>query len=162
MNEFEIVETDLQKLEPARPPEELMARLAAAQPAPRALPLPQTAPLRRIATSHPLFRWLAPVTAAAAMLIGLSLWHSIHSAGKPRGQTFAVFAKPTLKTDDVEIDRRLVAAYDAVAQLPGGEPVRFRCREWTDNMVLRDPVRGVVIEQRTPRMEIVPVRIETY
>jgi hypothetical protein len=88
--------------------------------------------------------------------------HAYHSAGKPRGQTFAVFAKPTLKTDDVEIDRRLVAAYDAVAQLPGGEPVRFHCREWADNVVLRDQVRGVVIEQRTPRMEIVPVRIETY
>jgi hypothetical protein len=156
------MENDLQKLKPARPPEELMARLAAAQPEPRALPLPKIAPLRRIVTGHPLLRWLAPVTAAAVMLIGLSLWHSIRSTGKPRRQSFAVFAKPTSKADDVEIDRRLVAAYDAVAQLPDGQPVRFHCREWADNMVLRDPVRGVVIEQRTPRMEIVPMRIETY
>src|SRR5258708_30310449 len=120
MNEIEIMETDLQKLKPARPPEELMARLAAAQPAPCSLPLPKAAPLRWIATSHPLLHWLAPITAAVVMLIGLSFWHSFHSAGKPRGETFAAFAKPTPKPDDVEIDRHLIAPYDAVSQLPGG------------------------------------------
>jgi len=160
MSEFETMETDLQKLKPAKPPEELMARLAASQPVSRVQSKPTTAP---IVTLRPLLlRWLAPVTAATAMLIGLSVWHSTHSTGKPRGQTFAVSAKPASKPDDVEIDRRLVAAYDAVAQLPDGEPVRFHCREWADNVVLRDPVRGVVIEQQMPRMEIVPMRIETY
>lgn len=137
-----------------------MTRLVSVQPTPRAQARSKT---RRIDALRPLlFRWLAPVTGAMAMLIGLSVWHSFHSTGKPRGQTFAVFAKPTSKADDVEIDRRLVAAYDAVAQLPDGQPVRFHCREWADNVVLRDPVRGLVIEQRMPRMEIVPVRIETY
>ena len=152
------METDLQKLKPATPPEELMARLIAAQPTLRAEPRPKTAPAWRSVALRPLlFRWLAPLTAALAIIMGLFIWRSAHSAGKPRIQA----GRPT-KTDDVEIDRHLIAAYDAVAQLPGGEPVRFHCREWTDNVVLRDPVRGVVIEQRMPRMEIVPVRIETY
>jgi hypothetical protein len=139
-----------------------MARLAAAQPAPRGQAPPEAAPAWWIDALRPLLlRWLAPVTAATAMLIGLSIWHSTHSPGKPRIQSATAPVRPA-KTDDVEIDRHLVAAYDAVAQLPGGEPVRFHCREWADNVVLRDPVRGVVIEQRMPRMEIVPVRIETY
>ena len=56
----------------------------------------------------------------------------------------------------------MVASFDAVARLPGGEPVRFRCREWADDVVVRDPARGIVIERRTPRLEVVPVSIETY
>jgi DNA-directed RNA polymerase specialized sigma24 family protein len=71
-------------------------------------------------------------------------------------------ALPVLEADDVEIDRRLITAFEAVATLPTGEPVRFRCSEWSDEVVLRDRARGVVIEQRTPRFEVVPVRFETY
>ena len=56
----------------------------------------------------------------------------------------------------------MVALFDAVAQLPNGQPVRFRCREWADEVVLRDPARGIVIERRTPRLEVVPIRFETY
>jgi hypothetical protein len=56
----------------------------------------------------------------------------------------------------------LVAAFDAVARLPDGQPVRFRCREWSDGVVLRDSARGIVIEQRMPRLEVVPVSFETY
>jgi hypothetical protein len=70
--------------------------------------------------------------------------------------------RPALKADDVEFDQQLVAAFDAVARLPGGQPVRFRCREWADAVVLRDSARGIVIEQRTPRLEVVPVSFETY
>lgn len=153
------METDLQKLKPARPPEELLARLIAAQPALRAEPKPIAAPI--VALRPLLLRWLAPIAAVLVMTIALSVWHSTHSGAKPRGQSAIASAKAG-KTDNVEIDRHLIAAYDAVAQLPGGEPVRFHCREWADNVVLRDPIRGVVIEQRMPRMEIVPVRIETY
>jgi hypothetical protein len=49
-----------------------------------------------------------------------------------------------------------------VAHLPNGEPVRFLCREWRDEVILRDPARGIVIERQTPRLEVVPVRFETY
>jgi len=67
-----------------------------------------------------------------------------------------------IKADDVEIDQRLVSSFDAVAQLPSGLPVRFRCREWADEVVLRDTARGIVIEQRAPRLEVVPVSFEMY
>lgn len=29
-----------------------------------------------------------------------------------------------------------------MAQLSGGEPVRFRCREWQDDLVIRDDAGG--------------------
>jgi hypothetical protein len=62
----------------------------------------------------------------------------------------------------VQIDQALVWSFDAVARLPSGEPIRFRCREWMDQVVLSDRDRGVVFEQRAPRVEVVPVRFETY
>jgi hypothetical protein len=71
-------------------------------------------------------------------------------------------AEAALKADEVEIDQQLIVAFDAVARLPGGQPIRFRCREWADEVVLTDSAHGVVIEQRTPRLEVVPVSFETY
>lgn len=71
-------------------------------------------------------------------------------------------AATPLKADSVQIDRQLVASFDAVARLPGGEPIRFRCREWVDEVVLQDKARGLVVEQRAPRLEVIPVRFETY
>ena len=70
--------------------------------------------------------------------------------------------RPLLKADKVEIDRQLVADFDAIARLPSGEPVRFRCQQWMDKVWLRDSAAGLVIERTTPRLEIVPVRFETY
>ena len=77
-------------------------------------------------------------------------------------RTRPVAARPALAADNVEIDRTLVAAYDAVARLPGGEPVRFRLNEWADDVILRDSARSVVVEQRTPRVEVVPVGFDVY
>jgi hypothetical protein len=71
-------------------------------------------------------------------------------------------AADTIKADDVEINQELVSSFDTVARLPGGEPVRFRCQKWMDQTVINDKARGLTIEQRTPRLEIVPVRFETY
>ena len=73
-----------------------------------------------------------------------------------------IAAKSGPKPDDVQIDRQLVAAYDAVAQMPDGEPVRFRCQQWMDEVVLNDAARGLRIEQRTPRFEVVAAKLETY
>jgi len=56
----------------------------------------------------------------------------------------------------------LVATFDAVGQLPDGEPIRLRCRQWRDEVILRDSARGVVIERQSPRLEVVPVKFETY
>jgi hypothetical protein len=160
-DELERFEAELHRLKPAALPEEFMARLAAAQPVFRTQPpiRPQSTPFD---TWWRLLRWLAPVTAAAALVAVALVWQLPKPEVKSPSGHLAVSAKPALKADDVEIDRQLVAAFDAVARMPGGEPVRFRCREWTDNVVLRDSARGVVVEQRTPRLEIVPVRLETY
>jgi len=87
------------------------------------------------------------------MTVGLVVWRVSLPAAK---------AAPALKADNVQIDQELLSAFDTVARLPSGEPVRFRCRTWMDQVVLTDKQRGVVIEQRTPRIEVVPVRFETY
>ena len=67
-----------------------------------------------------------------------------------------------INADDVQISHRLVSAYDAVGELPGGEAVRFRVREWTDSTVLHDSARGLVVERSKPRFEVTPVGFETY
>lgn len=66
------------------------------------------------------------------------------------------------KANVVRVDQALVSSYDAVAQLPSGEPVRFRCRKWMDDVVMKDKSHGLVIEQSIPRVEVIPVRFETY
>ena len=67
-----------------------------------------------------------------------------------------------MKADNVEIVEQLVATFDAVAHLPDGAPVRFRCSEWFDDVVLRDSSRGILIQHRMPRLEVEPVSFETY
>ena len=161
-HEPELLEAELRRLKPAQPPEEFLARLVAARPG---LPAPREtrwSAFSRCGDWWRLLRWLAPGVAAVAAFVALWAVRVADPTPGRQGPTVAARAKGMLKADDVLIDRHLVATYDAVAQLPGGEPVRFRCREWADGVVWRDTARGVEIEQRTPRLEIVPVRFETY
>ena len=113
-----------------------------------------------------MLRWLAPAAAVGAAAVVLVYWRAAGPPGeqhvKPVVAPLAAAAQPALKADDVEIDQRLVSAFDAVAQLPSGQSVRLRCREWSDALVLRDSASGIEIEQRTPRLEVVPVSFETY
>lgn len=62
----------------------------------------------------------------------------------------------------VLVDHALVSTYEAVAEMPGGLPVRFQCRKWMDKVEMRDAQGGLVVEQSTPRLEIVPKCLETY
>ncbi len=152
-------EAELRGLTPARPPADLMVRLATARPAPR----PGCGDGWRSVFQFTAWRYRlrGRATATAAAVAGLLLWRSLEPGSAPDRRARA--PRPsTLRPDTVEFDRQLVAAFDAVARLPGGEPVRFRCREWADAVVMRDSARGVQIEQRTPRLEIVPVRLEIY
>ena len=64
--------------------------------------------------------------------------------------------------DAVQLSQELVSDFEAVGELPSGEPVRFHCREWNDTAVFHDSRRGLVIEQKVPRLEVVPVGFETY
>jgi hypothetical protein len=66
------------------------------------------------------------------------------------------------RAEEIEIGRTLLATFDAVAELPSGEPVRFRCQQWADTTMFRDRARGINVEQSTPRLEVVPVSLDTY
>jgi len=149
----ELMESELQRLKPAKPPTELIKRLLAALPA---SPSPRLQPDAREARLTqwwlPWLRWLAPVSA-----FGLVAFVSL------RQLPWAINHPVTgINADDVQISHRLVSAYDAVGELPGGEAVRFRVREWTDSTMLRDSARGLMVEQSKPRFEVTPVEFETY
>jgi hypothetical protein len=175
-NELERLEAQLRSVSPARPPADFLQRLkseAAALVAERraqttlagrhARPEGTAAP-ERVRASEPaawsswlrlVARWLVP--AAATLVIGAIIWRANLPAA--RGPETA---RMPVKADDVRIDQQLVSTFDAVALLPSGEPVRFRCREWMDEVVLRDSRRGVEVARRVPRVDVVPVRFETY
>jgi hypothetical protein len=161
MVDLESFERELEGLRPAKPPEEFLARLA------KALPDGPPAQRRAPELKHHwipwrfLLRWLAPAAAVVAIIALLS-WRDELRSPHPVARGPNLTTPKLLKADNVEIDQRLVAAFDAVARLPDGEPVRFRCREWTDQVVLRDSARGITIERRTPRLEVIPVSLETY
>lgn len=160
--ERELFELELRRLKPAEPPEELMARLAAALPMPRVQSGVRSWPARQPDVWRVLLRWLAPAMAAAAVVAAVLIRREPRPEDGPPRQPVIAPAKPALKADDVEIDRRLVAVFDTVVRMPGGEPVRFHCHEWMDNVALRDLAKGVEVEQRTPRLDVVPVGFETY
>ncbi len=159
--ETEQFEAELRRLRPAKPPEEFLARVGRppelrvlrASRGPRAWPA--------LGTWWRRLQWLAPAAAAIIIAAVLLARHQLGDHPNAR-QSYTGTSKPTIKADQVEIDRELLAAFDAVATLPGGEPVRFRCRQWMDEVVLRDTATGIVIEQSTPRLEVVPIKFETY
>lgn len=158
-HEQERYEAELRRTPPARLPEQFMARLQAAKP--------DAAPARRTrlqpapgwARWWRLWRWLAPAMALA--VVGLLV------ARERRNLESIANRKPLaaaagLKVDDVQVDHELVSSFEVVATLPGGQPVRFRCRQWKDQLVVTDKSSGVEIEQDSPLVEVVPVRLETY
>jgi hypothetical protein len=175
-NETERFEVQLRNVRPARPPADFIQRLKSEVPdlvTERRVQIASAAPMaqaERPAVPETLgaaegtfwpawlslvLRWLIP--AAAMLVFGAILWRANLPAGRR-----PVIASAPVKADDVRIDQQLVSTFDAVALLPTGEPVRFRCREWMDEVVLRDSRRGVEVARRVPRVEVVPVRFETY
>ncbi len=145
-------EPELRKLRPAKAPEPLLARLLERLPA-RPEPGSVAAPAPRPSPWWLWLRWLAPATVGAAALVFLS-WRAAVAPSRP--------TDTALRADQVEVDQKLISVFDTIETLPDGRPVRFRCREWSDAVVVRDSARGVVIENRTPRLEVVPVRFETF
>ena len=102
---------------------------------------------------------LAPSTAAAVALLAV-VAHL--NRGRNSAPPASAASAPALNADQVEIDRQLIGSFDAVANMPEGEPVRFRFQQWMDAVTLRDSVRGIEVVQRTPRIEVVPVSFATY
>jgi hypothetical protein len=152
------VEQELQRLRPAAAPGEVMERLLVARPAQRpAAPQPHRQSNQFWAL---LLRWLIP--ASAVLIVLVVVWPMPLSLTPQTPHQDTANATPAVKADDVEIQQELVKSFDTIAVLPSGEPVRFRCREWLDEVTLRDKRSGFMIEQRTPRVEVIPVRFETY
>ncbi|PYI87087.1 MAG: hypothetical protein DME26_07285 [Verrucomicrobia bacterium] len=157
--ENELFETELRRLKPARLPDEFESRLNA----------PSLMPRRKFETRQRLrvwrlgwplwLRWLAP---AAAVAVTLLVVVSQSNRGKHSAPPAPGASVQTLKADQVEIDRQLLGSFDAVANMPDVEPVRFRLRHWLDAVTVRDSVRGVEVVQRIPRIEVVPVSFDSY
>jgi len=159
MNEPELFESELRRLKPARLPGEFESRLRM-QPPPSSR---EFEPQRRLQVWRSRWsswlRWLAP---GMAVVVGLLLVGSrLNRDGDPVPSKPAV-SVPAFKADQVEIDRQLLGSFDAVADMPDGEPVRFRFQQWMEAVTLRDSVRGVEVVQRTPRIQVVPVSFATY
>jgi hypothetical protein len=171
MNEpdLELFEQELRALRPAAPPPDLMTRLGCAQPS----VAPLSASRRSASLSSPgadifgrfirwpfLLRWLIPA-AALALAVGL-VWPMVVKHSHPKTARRAAAPPGMLRADSVRLDQQLVGTFEAVGRLPDGEPVRFRYQQWMDQLVVKDDTSGVVIQQRTPRVEVIPVGLETY
>jgi hypothetical protein len=157
-SELKKLENELQKLKPARLREESLARLAGARLEGRA-----PASISIGAWFHEWRRrlaWLATAATAAAIMALVVTRDGTTQA--PVKRSVISSANPALRADKVEVDEDLVTAFDAVAQLPNGEPVRLRCRQWMDAVKMSDSSRGVSIERKVPRLEVVSVKYDTY
>jgi hypothetical protein len=166
MNLFEPekFEADLKRLQPARVSEDVVNRTVSKLASP--VRLPRAAAEKRFDWNWMrLLRWVVPASVAATVVALCLGWFVKHQpAARPEVQNpkLAAASPHPLKADKVEIDRKLVADFDAITRLPGGEPVRFRCKQWLERVRWRDSAKGVLVEQTTPRLEMVPVRFETY
>ena len=159
MNDYdlELFEAELQRLKPAPLPDELAAKLATARPSRREIAAGGGS---RPLLEHLLPRWLLPLAAAAGLAL-VSVW--LFGGKKPGQESAATLHPPAgITADDVEVGHRLVSTFDTVARLPDGSPVRFRCEQWVDEVVVRDSSRQIQVERRKPRLEVLPVRLETY
>lgn len=159
--EQERLEAELKRLAPARPAETFMARLIAAEPMAVVEPPKKPVAVSGLQTWLRILHRLAPATAVAAV-VAVTLWRT---GLLPVGSSHLIkpsAASSPVEGDPVKIDRELLSTFDAIGRLPDGEPVRFRCQNWMDQVILRDPSSGLLVQQSTPRMEVVPVRFETY
>jgi hypothetical protein len=155
-HELEIFERNLRKVKPASVPESLLTRLRK-----QCSTEEQLSPVRersqvRVSNFLRLLQWLTPATAAILLTV------AVVRRGDYEGHDRVAKDLPALKADDVRINQALVSSFDAVATLPSGEPIRFRCQTWMDQVAVSDNSRGLSIENRTPRVEVVPIGYETY
>jgi hypothetical protein len=160
MNEEEQrkMEAQLRQCFPARLPEQLMARIFAGQSCYQHQATLQPRNPAGLPGWFGVLRWLAP---AAVAVVIFMVWRKERL---PTGKAEATRGKPVaaLNANGVQLNEKLVSSFDAVAQLPSGEPVRFRVQKWQDNVVVKDKARGLLVSESAPRWEVVPVGFETY
>lgn len=150
--ELQVFEQELLRTRPARVPPELSARLMAARPVP-----PRSVQPGPTDNGRPLLAWLIRFLIPATALVAAA-WFVAHQViTAPR----VAPGDQSVLLDNVRIDRQFVSSFDAIAQLPDGQPVRFRCAQWNDRVVLRNSATGFEIRQTRPRLEVIPVAFET-
>jgi hypothetical protein len=156
-------EAALRRTRPVKLPEELRSRLLAAAPPTKARSAPPWPALAVLGWLRVLR--LALPAAAAVLIAAVIVWRNASpsklTATNPKSNTGMVATTP-LKADEVKIEQELVSSFDTLARLPGGEPVRFRCNQWLDEITFSNKAQGLVLQERTPRLEIVTVGFETY
>jgi hypothetical protein len=163
--DLERFESELRRMKPARPPEGFVVNLKIDSQLAKSLCPSEDSAGSRAYLWLQWLRWLVPATAVIAFT---ALMLRDNYAGLNRQPASAqdlnmtAAAAPMIKADDVKIDQELVSSFDAVAKLPGGEPVRFRCQQWVDEVVVSDKSQGLMIANRAPRIEVVPIGFETY
>jgi hypothetical protein len=159
--EQERYEAELRRTPPARVPEPFMATLRAAKPCAKPARVEHLEPVAIPSGWWRAWRWLTPALAVGAAVAGLLVVRASFQpeSGVKKVPLAAVYG---LKAEDVQVDQELVSSFDVVARLPGGEPVRFHCQKWNDQVVVTDTNTEMEIEQNRPRIEVVPVRFETY
>jgi hypothetical protein len=153
------LETAWRQIRPAAAPPELLARLHAARPVQPAMVVPPSdAPSlwRQIRLG-----WRALTLAAPTTAVLLLIWFA-WAPGLTTKPLIPGAITGNSAPDNVQVGHSLVASFDTIARVPGGAPVRLRYREWQDNIVIHDRVHGMEITQTTPRIEVIPVRFETY
>src|SRR5439155_25284994 len=158
----DLLEAELRRLRPARAPKKVLERLSAAKVLLRSSGRGETLSASRLSRSQGaranaasaldaepaarLRRWLRWLVPAGAVAVVVSLVWALNLSGTRTKRYLEAVGNPAaVKADDVQINQELVSAFDAVASLPSGEPVRFRCQQWMDEVVLQDTKRGVVI-----------------
>jgi hypothetical protein len=156
--EQERFEADLRRSTPAPVPADLMKKLRSAANS-RRKPRVASPSMGEFVRLLRAWRWALAGLPVALVILALGALHWLKSPGASRP---AEPSNPQSSPDFVRVDRALVASFEAVAELPDGVPVRFRCRKWMDEVQMKDESRGLVIEERIPRLEVVPVGLETY
>src|SRR4030095_16953344 len=166
--EQQLFEAELGRMRPAPAPEELKRRLLVQARSSMGASGPVALSGTRVLWSQ-LRRWFIPAFATASVALLALVFFKGHQTERSQARnatqpvvTSQVPHENQASQGQIEFDRRLLSAFDTIAELPDGLPVRFQCRQWEDKVTFHDPQSGVWIERSRPRLEIVPVSFETY
>lgn len=162
-DELRALESELKHLRPRRLPLGFQERLL--ERSPEASPATPARPDRTLAFWRSWRRLVFPLSAGALAAVLLLVW-PVRPPVPPLKTGDVQNVEPAFptpaSTDQVEFDSQLLASFDAVAELPGGIPVRFECRQYEDRVIFHHANADLTVERSVPRLEIVPVRFETY
>lgn len=160
--EIQNFENELRNLRPAKPRPAPLLRLAQQLEESQRRSIEAATAVPAGSSWRSVLRWLIPATGAALVIVLVTsgVWHG--GLNGDYKEAVAERTPPAIQADQVHIDQELVAAFQTVAESPDGVPIRFELQEWMDRVTFRDTRQGITVERTSPRVEIVPVRYESY